>query len=531
MSIGFVSASESMTEIIGNDLNEIELTDSQDHDLLKDDVKYSDIYVNSSKVVNGDGLSPETAYKSLSYDTYTNLGDNGTIHLAEGYYDIPDYKANYIIVGMGDDTVINSCWFKTSTYANDNKMITFSNLTFDIPVKREVYETVWIVPQVSFETVHEYFSISLDGTNFRFINCTFINSSIVSGQYMNSINYQNPIMESTIKSFENCKFLNYSYNSTVKEYYKKLGYESIRHTEFEAKSLITSFQYTKFIFDKCVFDNITAESVVDSRGGLMGTNGVYGEIIIQKSSFSNCNVTGIVKAQQVSDCKIEGCTYDFNATNDIIGESPLYINKTDIPLNETQLTVTTKDNSVIITLTDVNTSKPIAGVEVGIFNNGKVFDYLDTDTNGQIIIKDLDGTYNFEFSYPGDPYAYLPTSVNKTFTFTKNQNTTPSKTVPATNKIVKKSVKITAKKATFKKSKKVKKYTITLKSGKNPIKKVKVYLKVKGKTYKATTNSKGKATFKITKLNKKGKYNAVIKFAGNKNFKPTSKKVKITVKK
>lgn len=530
MSIGFVSASESMTEIIGNDLNEIELTDSQDHDLLKDDVKYSDIYVNSSKEVNGDGLSPETAYKSLSYDTYTNLGDNGTIHLAEGYYDIPDYKANYIIVGMGDDTVINSCWFKTSTYANDNKMITFSNLTFDIPVKREVYETVWIVPQVSFETVHEYFSISLDGTNFKFINCTFINSSIVSGQYLNSIDYQNPIMESTIKSFENCKFLNYSYNSTVKEYYKKLGYESIRHTEFEASSLITSFQYTKFIFDKCVFDNITAVCVADSRGGLMGTNGVYGEIIIQKSSFTNCNVTGIVKAQQVSDCKIEGCTYDFKATNDISGESPFYINKTDIPLNETKLTITSENNNVVITLTDVNADKPIVGVEVGIFNNGKVVDYLDTDTNGQIILKDLDGTYNFEFSYPGDPYAYLPTSVNKTFTFTKNQNTTPSKTVPATNKIVKKSTKITAKKATFKKSKKVKKYTITLKSGKNPIKKVKVYLKVKGKTYKATTNAKGKATFKITKLNKKGTYKAKITFKGNKNYKSAGKTIKIKVK-
>lgn len=340
-------------------------------------------------------------------------------------------------------------------------------------------------------------------------------------------------MDSTIKSFENCKFLNYSYNATVKEYYKKLGYESIRHTEFEASSLITSFQYTKFIFDKCVFDNITAESVADSRGGLMGTNGIYGEIIIQKSSFSNCNVTGIVKAQQVSDCKIEGCTYDFNATNDISGESPFYINKTDIPLNETKLTITSKDNNVVITLTDVNAGKPIADVEVGIFNNGKVFGYFDTDSNGQIILKDLEGNYNFEFSYPGDPYAYLPTSLNKTFTFTKSQNTnqsTSSGSTQTVNAPAKKVSKITAKKATFKKSKKVKKYSITLKSGKSPIKKVKVYLKVKGKTYKATTNAKGKATFKITKLNKKGTYKAKITFKGNKNYKSAGKTIKIKVK-
>ena len=52
----------------------------------------------------------------------------------------------------------------------------------------------------------------------------------------------------------------------------------------------------------------------------------------------------------------------------------------------------------------------------------------------------------------------------------------------------------------------------------------------RSKTYKATTNSKGKATFKITKLTKKGKFKAVIKFSGDKNYKKVSKKVKIRVK-
>ena len=63
------------------------------------------------------------------------------------------------------------------------------------------------------------------------------------------------------------------------------------------------------------------------------------------------------------------------------------------------------------------------------------------------------------------------------------------------------------------------------------MKKVKLTLKVGKKTYKATTNSKGKATFKITKLTKKGKYTAKVKFAGNKYYKALSKKAKITVKK
>ena len=87
---------------------------------------------------------------------------------------------------------------------------------------------------------------------------------------------------------------------------------------------------------------------------------------------------------------------------------------------------------------------------------------------------------------------------------------------------------MTAKNKTFKNSVKTKKYTIVLKdkTGK-AIKKAKVTLKVKGKTYKATTNSKGKATFKITKLNKKGTFKATITYKGNKYFNKVTKKANI----
>ena len=104
-----------------------------------------------------------------------------------------------------------------------------------------------------------------------------------------------------------------------------------------------------------------------------------------------------------------------------------------------------------------------------------------------------------------------------------------SKTVKIT--INKEKTKIVAKKKTFKKSQKVKKYTITLKNSKNKaVKKVQVTLKVKGKTYKAKTNAKGKATFKIKKLTKKGKFKATIKFKGNNCYKKATKKVKIFIK-
>ena len=105
-----------------------------------------------------------------------------------------------------------------------------------------------------------------------------------------------------------------------------------------------------------------------------------------------------------------------------------------------------------------------------------------------------------------------------------------NKTVKIT--INKEQTKITAKAKTFKRTVKTKKYTMTLKNSKNKaMKKAKVYLKVKGKTYAAKTNSKGKATFKITKLTKIGKYTATIKFKGSSCYKLVSKSVKITVKK
>ena len=57
-----------------------------------------------------------------------------------------------------------------------------------------------------------------------------------------------------------------------------------------------------------------------------------------------------------------------------------------------------------------------------------------------------------------------------------------------------------------------------------------VYLKVNGKKYKAKTNSKGKATFKITQLNKAGKYKATVTFKGNDYYKKATKKATIKVK-
>ena len=131
------------------------------------------------------------------------------------------------------------------------------------------------------------------------------------------------------------------------------------------------------------------------------------------------------------------------------------------------------------------------------------------------------GNHKVTVSYSGDG-KYAPITQNTTLNIKEPVKPTP--------KVTKKATKITAKKATFKAKKKTKKYTITLKSGKKLISKVKVTIKVGKKTYSAKTNKKGKATFNLKKLTKKGKYTAVIKFKGNKYYKASSKKVKIILK-
>ena len=98
--------------------------------------------------------------------------------------------------------------------------------------------------------------------------------------------------------------------------------------------------------------------------------------------------------------------------------------------------------------------------------------------------------------------------------------------------VVKKATpKLTAKAKTFTKSVKTKKYTITLKNNLNKVmKNTKVTIKVNKKTYTAKTNKKGIATFKITKLNKKGTFKSIITYAGDKYYNKVTKSVNIKVK-
>ena len=169
--------------------------------------------------------------------------------------------------------------------------------------------------------------------------------------------------------------------------------------------------------------------------------------------------------------------------------------------------------NLVLTLKDVN-GDILANKNVTISFNGK--DYNKTTNNkGQVsfAISNLaPKTYTAVLKFDGDD-LYKAT--------TKKVSVVVKKAAP----------KLTAKAKTYKAATKTKQYTISLKTNKNAaIKNAKVTLKIKNKTYKATTNSKGQATFKITKFTKKGKYTAVVKFAGNSYYAAKTAKPKITIK-
>ena len=175
-------------------------------------------------------------------------------------------------------------------------------------------------------------------------------------------------------------------------------------------------------------------------------------------------------------------------------------------------TVYNVNKNLIITLKDSH-GKPISGSNVIInINGGKNY---KTDKNGQIKI---------------NSGVLVPKIYTSKITFAGNNNYISSSTIVKID-VKKATPKLTAKAKTFKKSLKTKKYTVTLKTNKNKVmKNVKVTIKVNKKTYSAKTNTKGVATFKITKLIKKGTFKATITYSGDKYYNKVTKKVKITIK-
>ena len=157
---------------------------------------------------------------------------------------------------------------------------------------------------------------------------------------------------------------------------------------------------------------------------------------------------------------------------------------------------------------------------VQIAVNGPIYN-MTTDENGAVgLMVNLASanTYTYALAFSGDKdYNAAPLACSKLI-------------------VTKKPITIAAKDCSFKVDAKTKTVTATLKTSANPYdgktylsSGKKVTLNVNGNTYTGTIDASGKVTFNV-KLTKKGTYNAVISFSGDKTYEAAEKTVKITVK-
>ena len=183
-----------------------------------------------------------------------------------------------------------------------------------------------------------------------------------------------------------------------------------------------------------------------------------------------------------------------------------------------------------VTLKDKN-GNVLANKKLSIIIDG-VTNSVTTDDDGiaQLSVKySEEGIYNVVVTFIGDKVYSASVVTSKIFVVKKATSLKVSKKIVEAKKKTKKATSLKVSKKIFKAKKKTKNVKITLKSKGKALAKKKVTLKIKSKTYRAKTNSKGVATIKV-KLNKKGTYKFKATFAGDGTYKAISKKGKIKIK-
>lgn len=248
---------------------------------------------------------------------------------------------------------------------------------------------------------------------------------------------------------------------------------------------------------------------------LSGATGLAAKIINQSNTLIASNDIIFVFGLDAGVYELEIIPIADASYEAIVTKVNITVNKVKTNLMANQITLVYGDRgNMVITLKDTN-GNSLDNRQISVKLNNKEYNVV-TDCDGKASLTVPDNltakSYTASITFDGD----------------KNYN----QTALSVNVVVKKATpKLTAKAKTFKKNVKVKKYTITLKTNKNKaLKNNKVYLKVKGKTYSAKTNSKGQATFKIKKLSKKGSYKATVTYKGNSCYNKVVKNVKITLK-
>ena len=279
-------------------------------------------------------------------------------------------------------------------------------------------------------------------------------------------------------------------------------------SEFETNDISTSFNNNNFLIvtlKDCKGNPIVGEEIfIDLNGVNTFCTDKNGQVKVSTNGLKPVNKYEATITFNGNDL--------YTALNTTV---KVVVNKAGSVLTAEDITtVYNGGKDLVITLKDVN-GKPISGAIVTVVLGGKTYNPT-TDKNGQVKIS---------------TNGLKP--VNKywaTITFNGNANYDKSSTT-AKVKVNKAYPKFKYSVATFKKSDKKKKYTIRFLTNQNTaMKYAKVYIKVNKKVYAAKTNKKGFATFKLTKLTKKGKYTANIIFKGDGYYNKLTKNVKIKVR-
>lgn len=550
-------------EINGN-LNKTEIILGDDFEYCSDEYFSPIISINRSLTIDGQGHvidaknqrrifeinSVNVVLKNINFINarvrfdgggaiYFNSTSNGTIINSTFINCIADYRGGAIFYSdYSNCTIINSTFINNSAmnggavacYNNTKSFIENSIFINNTSCRTPVYGWGGAVYYAGNDTgviknsifINSSATLSGGAVFYNFyskgliINSTFINSSVVDEKggsvayydYANGTIINSTFMDNTAvkggaiyytwrsSSVINSTFINNNAKEGGAIYYNKGSRNTVENSTFIENSAINGgaiyyFDKTKGTVMKSIFIENTA-----NVGGAICYFNESSKSIVEESIF--------IKNSAENGSVVYGGTV-FNST--IIKITPTVITK---PIT----TVYNNDDYLIIVLKD-HKLNPISGVEVDI-GIGGVLQRFISDINGQINVptKNLvPKSYDISISsLETDKYDSL--TVN-------------------TQIIVKKcTLKILAKKKTFKLKIKTKKYVIVIKDDKNKvIPNIAVTLKINGKVFKAISNKKGVATFKLTKMFKKGKFKGVLKFKGNKYYNSFSKKAKILIKK
>ena len=517
---------------------------------------------------------------TLKAGEYIDVSDSGNWVGKEGKY-------NITIIGEDrEKTLITNVYYgdaypilwQMSGNKNNNCSVTFINITFKSGSYIELDRMNFNFINCTFEKMPIKIDSQTknvgdgvetdyqDGFSYTFNNCLFANYTAEDLSYPLEGFNQNSVLE--FHKISNAQFTNCIFENIV--------VDSI-FTSYAIKYDAPNGVYASLIVKDCTFNNVVVKGIVktteESVSNIITDNKynfdkVQKTIALEDSVYVDVPVNATNLTVKVVDIKEgEDFTIDVTLSNNLTANVSVVINQKEYNVSVVNGTGSLKVSDKLAANT-YNVEASYAGeypyaastntttfkVEKVIINTAltapKVSATYNVAKNLVITLKDANGNVlvgkyvtvkvgtiskNIQTDKKGQVSVNVATLVPKSYTASisfagdddYNKASTTAKVV-----VSKATPKLTTKKLKTKVKVKTKKVTATLKDNKGKVlKNTKVTLKVKGKTYTAKTNKKGKATFKVTKLNKKGTFKGKVKFAGNKYFKAVSKTVKIVVKK